>query len=55
MTPNVLEAKDGHVILDIFGFGKPSPHTVELRANIAGYDTEVLPAAATVEWSCAVE
>jgi hypothetical protein len=56
VRPGRLEVKDGHVALDIsFGHWKPFQHTVEIRAGIAGYDAEVLPAVATMDWSCAVE
>jgi hypothetical protein len=34
---------------------KPGEYTVELRPRIAGHDTEMLPAVATMDWLCAVE
>jgi hypothetical protein len=56
VSPGRLEVKDRHVTLDIsYGRWKPWEHAVEMRAHIAGYDAEVLPAGATMDWSCAVE
>jgi hypothetical protein len=56
VSPGQLEVKDGHVTLDITnGRWKPFEHAVEMRAHIAGYHAEVLPAGATMDWSCALE
>ncbi len=56
VSPGRLAVRDGHVALEItMSFSDQGSHTVELRAAIAGYDTEVLPAAAPIDWSCAFE
>jgi hypothetical protein len=56
VSPGELEVRDGHVARRVgMPNWNPGEHTVELRAVIAGYDTEVLPAAVTIDWSCAVE
>lgn len=55
VLPGKLEVKDGHFALDVRGASNPGHHTTELRAAIAGYDTEVLPAGVTANRSCAVE
>jgi hypothetical protein len=56
VSPGWLAVKDGHAALNISPSSrKPGQYTVELRPRIAGYDTEMLPAVATMDWSCAVE
>jgi hypothetical protein len=56
LSPGRLEVSDGHVAWRAGSQNwNPGQHTVELRPVIAGYDAEVLPAAVTIDWSCALE